>query len=178
MIKLQVGERYPHPEMVSQPGMGWHIDAGTILWVDDGLTAEQCAADMAGARMWLTCDGPLLVLLILVGRSEFEMPAWRQDELPEWAHEDVEGRLVFTNHRRGFAVAAHRGHQVRDGVVPLHPSARNRSSTTLGATPGYGSCQSRHRPFPDHLPDTACGATGRDRLDPAGRLRPSSSRRD
>lgn len=76
--------------------MGWHIDAGTILWVDDGLTAEQCATDMAGARMWLTCDGPLLVLLILVGRSEFEMPAWRQDELPEWAHEDVEGQLVFT----------------------------------------------------------------------------------
>lgn len=93
---VQVGEPYPHPEMVTAPSMGWHVDHGTILWVDDGLTAEQVAVDLADARMWLTCDGPLLVLLMLAGGTEFEMPVWREHELPEWASEDVEGRLALT----------------------------------------------------------------------------------
>lgn len=96
MSVVVVGQRYPHPEMVAAPSMGWHVGIGTILWVDDGLTAEQVADDLAEARMWLTCEGPLLVLLLLAGDTEFEMPTWRHDDLPEWAQEDVEGRLAFT----------------------------------------------------------------------------------
>lgn len=93
---MSVGQPYPHREMATEPSMSWHIDQGIVLWVDDGLTAEQVAKDVADARLWLTCDGPLLVLLMLAGETEFEMPAWRQDELPEWAREDVEGRLALT----------------------------------------------------------------------------------
>lgn len=85
MERLEVGQPYPHPEMVAQESAGWHLDPSTILEVSP-QDSQATRDEWDGARLWLLTHGPLLVLLVKLSDRTLEMPTWLKSDqqMPDW----------------------------------------------------------------------------------------------
>lgn len=83
-----VGEPFPLPELIAQPGAGWHIPHGVLFACEAGIRADELEpAGTSASRIYLTASGPIMALLVDGLALQFEAPAGpvAGTVLPWWA---------------------------------------------------------------------------------------------
>lgn len=84
-IAYEVGRPWPgDPEVVAQPGFGWHPDVCTVLLVRNDLSPEEITGLTGSMEIAVGGRGHLVVLMIrLDGWGWMESPVWRRfSDLP------------------------------------------------------------------------------------------------
>lgn len=125
-----VGELFPVPDLISQPGIGWHVDQHMVLVCQPNLgDPDALHAD----RVWFTHSGPLIGLVADVpGWGDFDtVGAWLEGhQLPDWVTQPYTDQTriglwwLWVEHTTGVLVrqtlttlSPHASRQLRDRAI-------------------------------------------------------------
>lgn len=98
-LTFSVGQPWSgDPDLVADPGFGWHADAGLLLLVVDGITSVEDAGLRGPLEVAVLASGPLVGLMLhLEGMGWQEAWSWsRWPDTPPALRRDAGGLVTLT----------------------------------------------------------------------------------